>query len=434
MSGARGPSLPTLLMAFGFPLFVLAAVVISVLVVAQGGLGALSAPDGDSAAVPADPATLERGHYLARIGDCVACHTARGGEPLAGGRAFATPWGTLYSSNLTSDPEHGIGAWSAAQFRHALAHGVGRSGLLYPAFPFENFQHLDPADADAIFAWLRSQAPVAKPPPHNTVTGFAGWRPALIAWRMLFHRPWQLVSDPSRGETWNRGRYLVEGLAHCTMCHGERSAFGAMNRSRRFVGGRILGQGWVAPPLDGEALSHWSVDDLSDYLRTGVAPQSGAFGPMAEVVGASLQHLSEYDARAIAEYILSLPPLPQRPAPPARPARDLIGPASTALYERHCADCHGRDGRGRDRAYPPLDGNPQVVANDPVNLIRVTLFGAAPPTTAGNPAPHSMPPFADRVSEADLVAILNHVRGSWSNRAGAIQPHQLRAARALPLE
>lgn len=434
MSAAKGPSLPTLLMAFGFPLFMLAAVVTGFLIAAQGGPGALSPPGGDSSSVAADDETLARGEYLARIGDCVACHTARGGEPLAGGRAFATPWGTLYSSNLTPDAEHGIGGWSAGQFRHALAHGVGRSGLLYPAFPFESFQHLTAADADAMFAWLRSQPAVATSPPENTLSGVPGWRPALIGWRMLFFRPWELLPDPARGERWNRGRYLAEGIAHCTMCHGARNAFGAMDRSRRFVGGRIFGQGWVAPPLDGQTLAHWSVDDLAGYLRTGVAPQAGAFGPMAEVVGASLQYLSQDDAHAIAEYILSLPPLPQRPAPPAPPARAGIGPASTALYQKHCADCHGRDGRGRDRVFPPLDGNPQVVANDPVNLIRVTLFGAAAPTTAGNPAPHSMPPFADRVSEEELLTLINHVRGSWNNDAGAIRLHQLRAARALPLE
>jgi mono/diheme cytochrome c family protein len=421
-------------MAFGFPLFILMAVVATFLIAAQGGLGALSLPNARALAVPEDAATRARGQYLAQIGDCVACHTARGGAALAGGRAFRTPWGVLYSSNLTPDPEHGIGDWSAEQFRHALAHGVGRSGLLYPAFPFENFQHLTPTDADAIFAWLRSQPPVAARPPDNTLDGLAGWRPALIGWRMLFHRPWELPFDDSRGASWNRGRYLVEGIAHCSMCHGERGLWGAANPARRFAGERIPGQGWVAPPLDGQTLAHWSVDDLAGYLRTGVAPQASAFGPMADVVQASLQHLTQADARAIAEYILSLPPMPQRPAPPARPARDLVGSASTALYEKHCAECHGRDGRGRDRIYPPLDGNPQVVANDPVNLIRIVLFGGAPPTTPGNPAPHSMPPFTGHVPEADLIAILNHVRGSWNNRAGAIQPYQLHQARELPLE
>lgn len=434
MSAPKGPSLATLLMAFGFPLFVLLAVVTGFLVAEQGGLAALSVPDEDAEAPPADVATLARGEYLARLGDCAACHTARGGKPLAGGRAFRTPWGTLYSSNLTPDPEHGIGRWTAAQFRHALAHGVGRSGLLYPAFPFESFQHLSADDADAIFAWLRQQPEVAGAPPENSLEGLAGWRPALIGWRMLLHRPWALRFDDARGEAWNRGRYLVEGIAHCAMCHGERGRLGALDRSRRFVGGRILGQGWVAPPLDRESLAHWSRDDLAGYLRTGVAPQASAYGPMAEVVGSSLRHLTESDARAIAEYLLSLPPLPQRPAPPARPARQTVGPASTALYEKHCADCHGRDGRGRAWVYPPLDGNPQVVASDPVNLMRVVLFGAAPPTTPGNPAPHTMPPFADRMPEADLLAILNHVRGSWNNDAGEIPPYQLRQARALPLE
>lgn len=418
----------------GFPLFALVAAVIGVLIGGQGGMAALSPPSARALVVASDPATLERGEYLARIGDCVTCHTRRGGEPLAGGRAFSTSFGVLYSGNLTPDADTGIGDWSVEQFRHALAHGVGRSGLLYPAFPFQNFQHLAVEDADAIFAWLMSRPAVVSETPANAMTGMAGWRPALIGWRMAFHRPWELPFDESRGPAWNRGRYLVEGLGHCSMCHGERGAYGAMNPARRFAGGRVLGQGWYAPALDDRTLAHWSVEDLAGYLRTGVAPQASAFGPMAEVIGSSLQYLSEADARAIAEYLLSLPELPQRPAPPQRPARDFVGPASTALYEKHCADCHGRDGQGRERVYPPLAGSAQVLARDPVNLMRITLFGATPPTTWGNPAPHSMPPFVDRVPETDLVMIFNHLRGSWGNDAGVVTLTQLRQARALPLE
>lgn len=425
------------LLAIAFPFLTLLVAIGGVLIAGQGGFTALRVPAGDDVPVSSDAATLARGQYLARLGNCTTCHSVRGGAPLAGGRPFVTPWGTLYSSNLTPDPDAGIGDWSLVEFRHAMKHGVSRHGALYPAFPFQNFQHLEPEDVEAIFAWLRSQPAVATPVPANRLEGIAGWRAAMMGWRMLFHRPKPLPEASERDADWQRGRYLVEGLGHCAMCHGQRGAWGSMEPMLRHAGGDIPGQGWHAPALDRDALARWNVPDLVEYLRTGVAPQAGAYGPMAEVIQSSLQHLTDEDARAIAIYLLDLPPAPKiarRAMYPVERARNLVGIASATLYETHCGDCHGADGRGRERVYPPLAGNPQVVATDPVNLIRVTLFGAAAPATAGNPAPHSMPPFTGRLSDADLIAILNHVRGSWGNDATAIGAKQLQAVRALPLE
>ena len=199
----------------------------------------------------------------------------------------------------------------------------------------------------------------------------------------------------------------------------------------------IPGQGWYAPALDKEALSRWTVEDLADYLRTGVAPQSSAYGPMAEVIYSSLQYLTPSDANAMAEYLLDgVAPVPARAVRRmmAVPARDTVNIASTRLYETHCAQCHGKQGEGRDRVYPPLANNPNVTAIDPMNLIRVTLFGAAAPTTEANPAPHSMPPFVGRVSDEELLSLINHVRGSWGNNAPTISHTQLNAVRSLPLE
>ncbi|MFA5590990.1 MAG: cytochrome c [Lysobacteraceae bacterium] len=426
----------------GFPLLALLLAVGGVLIGAQGGFEALRVPKGaESQPLATDAATVARGKYLATLGNCVTCHSTRSSEPLAGGRAFPAEFGVLYSSNITPDMETGIGRWTTAQFRHAMKHGVGPNGLLYPAFPFQNFQHLETADVDAIFAWLKQQPAVASTPPSNTLSAPASWRGALLAWRMLFHRPQPLREVPGQGEAWNRGRYLVEGLGHCDMCHGERAAYGSLSRETHLSGSRIPGQGWYAPALNSQALARWDIDSLATYLRTGTASHGGAYGPMAEVIYSSLQHLSSGDAEAIATYITSLPPpriVPsQRDAlrlGPVVRARSLAGGPVTALYQRHCADCHGDDGRGRDGIYPPLAGNPGVMAADPVNLIRVTLFGAAAPVTAGNPAPHTMPPFIDQLGEDDLVALLNHVRGSWGNDASAITHSQLRAVRSLPLD
>lgn len=426
----------------GFPLVALLLAVGGVLIGAQGGFDALRVPkaaQGES--VPTDAATVERGQYLATLGNCVTCHSTRSGEALAGGRAFPTGFGVLYSSNITPDPDTGIGRWTVEQFRHAMKHGVAPRGLLYPAFPFQNFQHLDPADVDAIFAWLQQQPAVSNTPPPNTLEGLASWRGALLGWRMLFHRPQPLREVPAQGEAWNRGRYLVEGLGHCDMCHGERAAYGSLSRQTHLAGSRIPGQGWYAPALNSEALARWDIASLATYLRTGTARHGAAYGPMAEVIYSSLQHLSVADAEAIATYITSLPPprvvTSQRDAlrlGPTVRARSLAGGPITVLYQRHCADCHGDDGAGRDGIYPPLAGNPNVMAEDPVNMIRVALFGAAAPVTAGNPAPHTMPPFIDQLDDEQLVALLNHVRGSWGNDASAITVSQLQAVRSLPLD
>lgn len=405
-----------------------------VLLRAQGGIAALSAPREPATAFVADAATLQRGEYLARLGNCSTCHTARGGATLAGGRAFVTEYGTIHSTNLTPDPTTGIGDWSVAEFRHVMKHGVSRHGLLYPVFPFQNFQHLTEQDVDAIFAWLKQQPPVEQATPANELSFPASQRAALIGWRMFFHRPRTLVEEPSQSAEWNRGRYLVEGLGHCDMCHGERGAFGSLLDGRGNAGSVIPGLGWHAPALDRESLARWSSEELAHYLRSGAGKHGSAYGPMAEVIASSLQWLEEGDALAIATYIKSLPRT-AAPVPVRGPkARTQLGYASVALYENHCADCHGKNGEGEDGKFPPLAGNPLVLADDPVNPIRVVLYGAAAPSTQANPAPHSMPPFVDRVSDADLLLLLNHIRGSFGNDARAVTIEQLRAARTLPLE
>lgn len=424
-------------LVIGFPLLTLVLVVGGFLVAAQGGFAVFQIPRDDGTPISTDTATLERGQYLARVGDCMGCHSVRGGLALAGGRGFKTAWGTVYSTNLTPDVETGIGGWSAAEFRHAMQQGASRTGLLYPVFPFQHFQHVQAEDLDAIFAWLRSQPAVHAPTPPAKLESLAAWRGAMLGWRALFHHPESLPPAASADPAWQRGRYLVEGLGHCAMCHGRRGAFGSLPAPVRFAGGRIPNLGWVAPALDREALAQWSVTDLADYLRIGTAPQASAFGPMAEVVYSSTQYLSQADAEAMATYLLSLPPVrlagSHSPYPLPR-ARTLVDTASARMYQDHCADCHGEQGQGRARVYPPLASNPMVTAEDPVNLIRIVLIGAAAPSTAGNPYPHSMPPFTQRLDDAQLLSVLNHVRGSWGNDASAISPWQLHEVRALPVE
>ncbi|MBS7455523.1 c-type cytochrome [Coralloluteibacterium stylophorae] len=420
------------------PLAILLAVAAAFLFMRQGGLEPLRVPDGGATAIAAEPALVERGAYLARLGNCLTCHTTRGGTPYAGGRGFATPWGTLYSSNLTPDAATGLGDWSLDQFRHAMRHGVTEeAGFLYPAFPFANFALLTDPDLEALYAFLRTQAPVRAPQRPDTLAFPAGSRGAILAWRMLFHRPRAPFEPrPDRSAAWNRGRYLVDGVGHCDMCHGERGAFGSLPADRYMAGGRIPGEGWYAPPLGRQALARYGVDELAQFLRTGVSPHGAAYGPMAEVVYSSLRALTPEDAQAMAVYLKDIPDRP-RTAYAGIVGGTRAGELAAdgrRLYARHCAECHGADGRGRGLDYPPLAGNPSLAEGHPVNTVRMVLYGGVPPVTAGNPRPYSMPPFAHQLSDAEVAAVVTYVRQAWGNRGGAVSPDQIEDLRGLPLQ
>jgi len=387
----------------------------------------------------ATPDNIARGAYLARAGDCMACHTARGGLPYAGGRALATPFGTVYAPNITPDARTGIGAWTADDFWHALHNGIAPGGrLLYPAFPYPNMTKTTRADADALYAYLRSLAPARQPNrPHDL--RFPYDRQIVLAgWRLLYFKPGVYVPQPARGAAWNRGAYLVEGLGHCAACHSPRNGLGATGA--RLSGGMIPTIGWYAPALDaaGEAgLRDWDQAHIVQLLRTGVAPRGAVFGPMAEVVGQSLQYLSDADAGAMAAYLHALPGDPG-PRQPSAPPSDAVMKAGRDLYEHHCADCHGADGRGTriagQPAYPPLAGNGALTMADPVNAIRIVLNGGFPPATAGNPRPFGMPPYSPQLDDAEVAAVVTYVRNSWGNAAPPVTPPEVNRWRAVPLD
>ncbi|MET0226492.1 MAG: c-type cytochrome [Dokdonella sp.] len=405
--------------------FVLALLAVGgVLFLRQGGLAPYRIPTSQRS-VASDAATLARGAYLARIGNCAACHTMRGGTPFTGGRAFTTDIGTIYSTNLTPDAHSGLGDWSADEFAHTLRNGVSRHGVLYPAFPYAHFALLGDADIDALYAYLRGLAPRPVKQPENRLEFPASWRPALIGWRMLYYRP--VASTPATSGSVDRGRYLVDGLGHCAMCHSTRGAEGSLPPQGYLAGGRIPGSGWYAPPLDSRQLQRYSVDQLAAYLRSGNSPFGTAYGPMAEVIYASLRALSDDDALAIARYLKSVPPHVTQAAvltaPEAAPRRNLSAIDGAAVYQRNCADCHGANGEGKDGAYPPLRDAVAVTAPDPINAVRMVLYGGLPITSSANPQPHSMPPFVQQLSSAELAAVVNHIRDTF----GA-QPSRLTAA------
>ena len=422
---------------------------------AARGTGAGRAPAGDSRAgaasagaasapstqpSPADP-RVERGRYLALAGNCAGCHTAPGGLPYAGGAGVPTPFGTVMPGNLTPDPATGLGAWSADDFWRAMHEGRSRDGrMLYPAFPYPDYTRITREDSDALFAWLRSLPPVARENPPHRLRFPYGTQAALGAWRALYFRPETFRSDPERSEAWNRGAYLVQGLGHCGACHSPRNVLGASRDGAALAGGVIPSLGWYAPSLAAPAeagLADWPLDEAVRLLGTGVAPRASMSGPMAEVVHRSLQHLERADLEAMAVYLKSLSqPGPAAPAaaPAAAPKPSGAGlardPRGAALYERHCADCHGDSGEGRRaggrQAWPALAGNRAVTMNPAVNAVRMVVAGGFAPATRGNPRPWGMPPFGHLLDDAEVAAVLTHVRGSWGNAAAPVTPLQVR--------
>lgn len=392
-------------------------------------------PSSSAQAWAPTPANIARGAYLARAGDCLACHTARGGAPYAGGRALDTPFGRVLAPNITPDPDTGIGAWSADEFWNALHNGVARGGrLLYPAFPYTNYTKITRDDADALFAYLRSLAPVRQANrPHELRFPYdRQW--SLAAWRLLYFKPGVQLADAGRSPDWNRGAYLVEGLGHCSACHSERNRMGASGRD--LSGGLMPVTGWYAPSLTSDAeagLGQWETAHVVQLLRTGVSPRGAVFGPMAEVVRHSLQHLSEADVGAMAVYLKSLPSEGNKPGPAAPPS-EQVAKLGKKLYEQHCVDCHGDDGRGAAPAYPPLAGNRALTMAEPVNAIRIVLNGGFAPATAGNPRPYGMPPYGPVLNDEEVAAVVSYVRSSWGNVAGGVTAAQVNRDRAVPLD
>jgi len=395
----------------------------------------------EAAAQPArDPALLQQGEYLARAGDCMACHTAPGGAPLAGGRAMPTPFGTLYSSNITADHETGLGSWTADQF-YAVMH-TGRSrdgGLLYPAMPFGAYTKVTRADSDAIFAYLQSVPAVKAPNKPQDLRFPYDNRSLILGWRTLFFKEGTYQPDTSKSEAWNRGAYLVQGLGHCAMCHSAINALGGNSESKAFQGGLIPMQNWYAPSLTSNkeaGLGTWSIDDISDYLRNGLSHRGAVYGPMAEVVYNSLQYMTDSDARAMSIYLKSL----AEGSPPGTAVSKLPVAESSLLmrlgrsvYNGQCATCHGATGAGMTPQFPPLAGNQSIQMESAVNPIRMVLNGGYPPGTAGNPMPHGMPPFAQSLSDDEVAAVVTYIRLSWGNRGTPVSARQANELRAVPL-
>ncbi|MGL6079211.1 c-type cytochrome [Methyloversatilis discipulorum] len=379
---------------------------------------ATGAADEDRAALVA------RGEYLARAGNCMACHTAPGGTPWAGGRAMDTPFGTIYTSNLTPDPTTGLGQWTADDFWKALHEGRARDGrLLYPAFPYTSYTRVTRADADAIWAWLQTLPPVEQPNRPHALRFPYDTQAALLAWRALYFKPGVFVADATKPEDWNRGAYLVQGLGHCSACHAPRNALGASSDPDALAGGLMPVQNWYAPSLTSPheaGVADWAKDDIVALLRDGVSGNATVAGPMAEVVFGSTQYLSAADLDAMAVYLKSLPVTQSVKAESTGVLDELRRERGAQLYGEHCADCHGERGEGKPGIWPALAGNRAVTMDPPANTVRIVLGGGYAPATRGNPRPYGMPPFAAALSDDEVALVVSHIRGSWGNTAAPV--------------
>jgi len=391
----------------------------------------------DGKAPDATTQVITTGEYLARAGDCVACHTHPGGREFAGGRAMPTPFGNLYVPNITPDEETGIGAWTAEDFYRMMHTGVSRDGtLLYPAMPFASYTKVTRADSDAIYAYLMSVPPVKqKNRPHELRFPY-NQRELLVGWRTLYFKQGEFTPDPAQTEQWNRGAYLVQGLGHCAMCHTAVNALGGSSEAKAFEGGMIPNQNWYAPSLTSNreaGLGNWSLKDIHDLLQTGVSHRSTVYGPMAEVTYNSLQYMSDEDVEAMAVYLKALPQRDSEP-PPTSQAR-LVSPNVMELgrrtYEKQCAVCHGDEGKGYPPSLPPLAGNQSITMASPVNSIRMVLNGGYPPGTKKNPRPHGMPPFSHILNDDEAAAVVTYIRVAWDNSGTPVEPRQVNELRKL---
>lgn len=378
------------------------------------------------------PQQVERGAYLARVGNCRSCHTQPGGAEYAGGKGIATPFGVVYGGNLTPDSKTGIGGWNANQFWTALHNGRSRDGRwLYPVFPYPQFTRITRADSDALFAFLRTVPAVEQANRAHALRWPYSSQAALAVWRALFFQPAPFVPQADQSAQWNRGAYLVQGPGHCAACHSPRNALGALAATEPLSGGAMPAQAWYAPSLlDAReaGVAAGSIADSVDLLKTGVSTHAVASGPMAEVVFSSTQYWSDADLRATATYLQDLPPTPVAEMEGA-PVNPQVAQRGAGLYKHQCAQCHGEQGQGAPGVYPALAANRAVAMGPATNLIQVLVRGGFAPVTAGNPRPYGMPPFGHILNNRELADVLSYIRQAWGNRATEVSELEVLRAR-----
>jgi alcohol dehydrogenase (quinone), cytochrome c subunit len=416
-------------------------------------LGAPSAHAADAAAPVAASDALERGAYLARAANCAGCHTARPEDrqsppkPFAGGAPIVSPFGTIWSTNITPDKTHGIGAYSYEDFARALRDGIARDGRrLYPAMPYPSFSKISDEDMHALYGYfMQGVEPVADAAPVTHLPFPYDQRWALLFWNMAFAPNGRFQPNPARDAQWNRGAYLVQSLGHCGACHSPRGPAynerGYDESSDTYLTGGTNGN-WYASPLTGHmgaGLGRLTAQDIAALLKTGHGAGIVPIGSMVQVVEDSTQYLSEQDLLAIASYVKSLPATghggsfradsnaAQQTMTSLRTG-DVERPGA-GLYESACARCHRSDGAGVVSKYPRLAGNPAVLAEKPDSLVRLVLEGGHAPSTSDGPPPKEMPAFRAKLTDTEIARVLTYVRTAWGNDALPVTTREVESMR-----
>ena len=394
--------------------------------------------DKDPTGVPDElksASLVERGDYLTRAADCVVCHTAPGGEPFAGGRAFVLPFGTLYSTNITPDVETGIGGYTDADFLNSIHKGIGRGGVkLYPAMPDASYTYMSDADALAIMAYLFSLKPLHAPAPQNTLAFPFNQRSLMSIWSAMFNPDTRYEPNVERDAVWNRGAYLAEAMGHCGECHTPRNLAFALNNRQKFAG--AVQAGWRAyniTPDRNSGVGAWSDADVLHYLSTGHADGRGtASGPMGEVVDESLSHLKPSDLAAMVTYLRTVASVATRdlPEPRAAPAATTFAEgvgshaslSGRAVYEGACAGCHGWTGISPGIASASLTGTRAVNDATATNVAQVVIRGGERQAEAG---PSNMPAFGSTYSDSEIASVANYVTARFGAKASDLTADQV---------
>lgn len=376
--------------------------------------------------------SLEQGRYLATIGNCQTCHTARSGKPFTGGVKFFTDFGVLYSTNITTDRETGIGGWSFEDFYQAMKRGVRPDGAhLYPAFPYTSFARLTDTDIGSLYLFIKTIEPAYAQAKPNELKFPYNLRFGLRAWNKLFHDERSYANEPAKSAEWNRGAYLVQGIGHCGGCHTPRNALGAERSDSALSGGELYDEvrpgkyrRWSAVNLTPATigLGGWSAASIAEYLKKGQCERAVVQGPMNEVVLNSTRYLADADVDAIATYLKGVFASSPKGGPGAD--RQQLA-AGESTYTVHCGTCHLPTGLGDEVLGVRLAGNAIVQATDPASLINVILYGPhlpPPPFVADRTR---MKPFGKRLSDQDIADVATYVRTSFGNRAGAVSSRQV---------
>ena len=391
----------------------------------------LPAPEVDvSALSPADRAPwIERGRYLARLANCEACHASPDGLAYAGGVALESPFGVFYGTNITPSRSHGIGGWTPDDMFRVLRWGImPDGGRLYPSMPYTSYHNMTRADSDAIWAYLMALPPVERPNRAHDIGFPYNIRIGVEFWNLLYRPSSPMEPVPGQEDAWNRGRYLVDAVAHCGECHTPRNALYAMQPDEYLLGETI--DGALAPDISPAGLARrgWSPGDLSRYLQTGMSPQGAPNFRMAPVVTHGTRYLTDPDLHAIVAYLTQdMPAAPDQPPVLAEGA--AVDHAGRDLYLGLCAGCHEATGQGRPFGSPSLITNTSLRLRDPLNLMRVIVEGIEQRDLPGLNRTQGMPAFGHLLSDAEIADLTNYLRTTWGAQPGAIAPDQITRAR-----